>query len=205
MNNEKYVFVQDVKEKKRAGRGGYNRKTHGGAVKFPSDYLSKKELKAMNGETTTYKMNEPLTWKEFRKMPDDIKIMYIKALRQKYHVPNTYIAEMMGVHRVGFSNEMSRLGLRPEGNARRAWDREGFFAWCKQGKSADNQPEEPTITEQTPRETETAKAFPHSGSMTFVGNVDAVLETLRMILGGATAKITVAWDASSETAVHDIG
>ena len=53
MNDEKYVFINDCAEKKRTARGIHNKRTHagkGGKVIFPSDYLTRKEREAMNGE-----------------------------------------------------------------------------------------------------------------------------------------------------------
>ena len=48
MTDERYTFVSDVRDKKRTARGAFNKRTHcgkGGAVKFPSDFMSKKEIK----------------------------------------------------------------------------------------------------------------------------------------------------------------
>ena len=55
--DEQYVLREDTREKAITARSARHTRTHcgkGGAVKFPSDYLSKKELKAMNGETKSY-------------------------------------------------------------------------------------------------------------------------------------------------------
>jgi hypothetical protein len=84
LRDEEYLFRQDVKEKSHTARSARYRKTHTGkrgVVKFPSDYMTEKEKKAMNGEVQTYKLNDPMTWEEFKAMPDDIKAVYIKALQ----------------------------------------------------------------------------------------------------------------------------
>lgn len=62
MTDEKFVFTSDVADKKRTARGAHNKKAHagkGGKVKFPADYMTKKELTAMSGEVKSYKMNSP--------------------------------------------------------------------------------------------------------------------------------------------------
>ena len=134
LSDEQYFLMQDTKEKKITARGARHTRTHcgkGGAVKFPSDYLSKKELKAMSGECKSYRLNEPMTWAEFKEMPDDLKVTYIQALRAKYNVPDSYIAEMMGVSVSRLSVYLFDLKLNTgKGRSGRVkWDKEGFLAW----------------------------------------------------------------------------
>ena len=38
----------------------------------------------MNGDVKSYNLNRPMTWEEFRSMPQDLQIMYIKKLRNEY-------------------------------------------------------------------------------------------------------------------------
>ena len=85
MKDETYAFISDVKDKKITARSARHTRTHcgkGGRVRFPSDNLSKKELQKMNGECKSFRLNDPMVWKEFKSMPDDLKITYIKL--QKY-------------------------------------------------------------------------------------------------------------------------
>ena len=112
--DEQYVMISDSIEKKKIARSSHNRKTHcgkGGRVKFPSDYLSKKELKAMNGVVKSYNLNKPMTWKEFRSMPQDLQIMYIKKLRNEFGVPDIVLGKAMGICKSSFSKAMSDLNL----------------------------------------------------------------------------------------------
>lgn len=85
MKDEEFLFHSDCHEKKVTARSARNTRTHNGKrgkVKFPSDYLTKKEIKAMSGEVKSYRLNEPMSWREFKAMPDDIKVTYIKLLRE---------------------------------------------------------------------------------------------------------------------------
>ena len=114
MTDERYTFVSDVRDKKRTARGAFNKRTHcgkGGAVKFQSDFMSKKEIMAMNGEVKAYKLNDPMTWGEFKAMPDDLKIGYVKSLRERFSVSDAEIGRMMGVSRSSISSETKRLGI----------------------------------------------------------------------------------------------
>lgn len=84
----------------------------------------------MNGECKSFRLNDPMDWNEFKSMPDDIKITYIKLLRQKYNVPDAHIYKMMGTNVCSFSKEMNRLGLAVgKRSAATPWDKEGFYAW----------------------------------------------------------------------------
>lgn len=85
----------------------------------------------MNGEVKSYRLNSPMDWAEFKSMPDDLKVVYIKALRNKYGVPDAHIGNMMGIHKCSFMKEMARLNLSKGEHCggRRKWDQDGFFAW----------------------------------------------------------------------------
>lgn len=139
MTDEEWEYTQDCKDKKITARSARHKRTHngkGGAVKFPSDYLTKKELKAMNGPVESYRMNDPMSWDEFKKLPDDLKIVYIKALREKYNVPDSMLAECMGIASPTFCKYMRCYGLgqgKGSGAAGRHWyntpDHDKFVAW----------------------------------------------------------------------------
>ena len=120
MPDEQYVMISDSIEKKKIAHSSHNRKTHcgkGGRVKFPSDYLSKKELKAMNGDVKSYNLKRPMTWEEFRSMPQDLQIMYIKKLRNEFGVPDIVLSKSMGVCKSSFSKAMKDLKLSLGKNA----------------------------------------------------------------------------------------
>lgn len=133
MTDEKFVFVSDVREKKQTASGAFHKRTHagkGGAVKFPSDFMTKKELKAMSGEAVSYRLNDPMKWNEFKYMPDDIKVIYIKNIREKFRVPDTKIFEMLGISQQGGSNAFKKLGLSlGKGNKMKNFDSDAWFKW----------------------------------------------------------------------------
>lgn len=85
----------------------------------------------MSGECKTYKLNSPMGWEEFKSMPDDLKVAYIKAIRTKFNVPDNVIADMLGVDRqtVGRWFRCLGLGLGKSAGGKKSWDKEGFYAW----------------------------------------------------------------------------
>jgi hypothetical protein len=162
----------------------------------------------MNGEVETYRLNDPMSWNVFKSIPDDIKVIYIKLLREKYNPFVGAIADMMGVNKVTFSQEIKRLGLghgsKHGGN--RAWpEKEAFYAWAAGAPTAieetpDEEPVEVTEAfepEPCPVCEEKKKAIPNNGTMTFEGSTESILETLAVLLGGADVHIRVTWDVLS--------
>ena len=208
MRDEEYVYRQGVKEAASIARNARYRRTHNGKsgrVRFPSDYLTNKEKNAMNGNVESYRLNDPMSWKEFKKMPDDLKVTYIKLLREKYNPFDSAIADVIGINKVTFSQEIKRLGLghgKKHGGSR-AWpEREAFYAWAA-GVPANVTPEEveePEVVEEPAAEepevineekSSGTKAIPNCGTMTFEGSTESILETLAVLLGGANVHISV--------------
>lgn len=144
MTDEKYIFIQDSKEKKRTARGAMHQRSHcgkSGAVKFPSDFLSRKELKAMNGKCETYNLNRPMTWDEFKALPDHIKKMYVKSLREKFDVTNAGIADMFGIQRSTLSHHFTCYGISNGYRGRRGYDEEKWRAWLNGEEVSTDGPE----------------------------------------------------------------
>ena len=208
MTDEKYLFVTDSIAKKRIGNSYRNRKTHagrGGKVRLPHDNLTKKELEAMNGECKSYRLNEPMTWAEFKKIPDDLKTDYIKLIRNRYGVSDKFVAEnMLGVTQPTFGEEVRRLGLgtgRGSGNKLVNADKEGFLAWVNgvevPGDDEGEAYEKVKVEREQPepiREFVPARVIPVSGDMTFTGAAEDVLAAVADILGGAKVRINGMWE-----------
>lgn len=116
MSDEAYDYYEDVKENKFTARSARNRRGHTGSrgrMKTAADYMSKKELRAMNSEVVTYRMGAPMNWSEFSTMPDDLKKMYIKNLRKKFNVPDEMLATAMGVDFQKFADYLKTIKLSP--------------------------------------------------------------------------------------------
>lgn len=204
MTDEKFTFISDVREKKRIARGNYNKRTHagkGGAVKFPSDYLSQKELKAMNGEVKSYRLNDPMKWQEFKALPDDIKVVYIEGIRERFRVSDSRIFKMFGVSQATGQNCFSKLGLcLGRKHKFKNPDIDGWNAWTctiHLGSTVEENKVESPDTASTLIPT-ASKAVPHHGSMAFDSNPYDALRSIEdafkaMVLEGKVL-LTVYWD-----------
>ena len=95
LSDEEYIYRQEIKEKKSAGRGAFHKKCGAKSkkCKFPSDYLTKKEKMAMNGECVSYDMKKFYSYEEFKTFPDDIQLKHINSLINHYNVTVSMIAE----------------------------------------------------------------------------------------------------------------
>lgn len=214
MKDEEYLFYEYSRDKKTVARSARYKRTHngkGGRMKLPSDYMTNKEIQAMSGEVKTYRLNCPMKWEEFKEMPDDIRVTYIKLLREKYNVPDRYLANMLGISQSCIKKESSRLGISigKTRSGRTPWDKVGFLAWCGCVPVEDapvnveetQEPEEPeeideTVPEEVPVRVE--KAIPDSGSMVFQGKTEDILKTLSCLLSGANVHISITWDLLSD-------
>ena len=162
----------------------------------------------MSGECKSYKLNAPMNWKEFKAMPDDIKITYIKLIREKFGATDSAIAKMMQINNCSFSQEIGRLGIRTgkhTGGAEK-WDKVGFSAWANRvpAKPAEGIVEAAVETAEEVVE-EVAEVtvipveasnpcIPAVGDMVFEGRVEDILVTIGTLLKGADVHLNIKWD-----------
>lgn len=127
MTDEEYLFKQTERERKRIGRGDYNKKRQGGRyVRLPSDSLSKKEKEERNGMVTSYNMNKPVKWSEFRKWPADIQKEYLEGITAKYGIRSKRIIEMLGCSINTYYRMCDRIGFHTKRGGRTDVDERGW-------------------------------------------------------------------------------
>lgn len=152
-SDEQYEMIKDSREKKSTAASAFKQRTHcgrGGRVKFPSDYMSRKELNAMNGECKSYRMNDPMSWGDFVEWPNEHKITYIKLIRERFGASDQYLAEMFGVATNLFAMYVKELGLDAMVKCGDIWDSEKFFNWRAGMKEEVIVLEEPAEEVKTP-------------------------------------------------------
>lgn len=160
MTDEKFMFIQDSKEKKSVAASAFRTRTHcgkGGPVKFPSDFMTRKELNAMNGECKTYTMRDPLTWEQFKALPDDLKVEYVKWVREEFNIPDIAFTEVFGIAQPTLYKWLRTLGLsrgKNSSSSHKMWnysdDRDRFLAWLNQEKNKEEREEEVSV--ETPED-----------------------------------------------------
>ena len=211
MTDEEYIFRQTERERKRDGRGTFNKKRQGGRnVRLPSDGMTKKEWKKMNGEVKTYDMGKLASWKEFRAMPHDIQQAYLDRVSDRFEgIFGAVIADGMGATQTAFAQYIHAKELTIKNNRTSAGHGKAAFyasdagrrwlAW-KDGTPFEEKADEPTVidaptvseiverieeepsAEQTPAEKKTA-----SIKQADINNVAMILNAL----AGTGAKLTI--------------
>lgn len=231
MTDERFTFIEDCKDKKRTARGAFNKRTHcgkGGAVMFPSDYLTNKEKKAMNGACKTYRMNDPMTWKDFKYMPQDLQCTYIHSLRDTFGANNKVLFAMLGISDAAGSKYFAKIGLGlGRGKTPGKFNEEAWKRWLngeviipednviKQVTDPDefmallNGQDEPTDANvndlpssvsyiRIPQYADDCRAELCSGRLTFEGNAYDIAEKFLRIIGNANVHMSISWEVIKE-------
>lgn len=163
MTDERYTFISDVRDKKRTARGYYSKVRQGGKIKLPYDYLSRKEKRALNGEVISYNISEPMDYRSFKALPDDLKSEYLVKLRDEYGGNMIEIGSMMGVSGATVARYATKLGVNFKRGQRSAEKWERFV----EKEDPVEEPEETTAVDRN--------------------NIDVLLS----LLAGTGAKLTI--------------
>ena len=124
-------FDYDCLQKKRIARSSKNHvNARRGKCKLPHEYMSRKELKALNGEVKTYDLGRPMDLTTFRGLPEDLKKQYIEDLQERFHANDRMLGSMLGCSAVFMGRTRKSLGVkslgtgaqgRPSGEQLAAW------------------------------------------------------------------------------------
>lgn len=228
MRDEEYVFRQDVREKKITAQSARKRVGKTRKVTLPMDYLTKKELKDMNGDVKTFNLSRPMKWDEFRSMPNDLQAAYIKALREKFNVTNVALAKMFGVSKqtvlarfevIGVATRIGAAGKRMNLQEANAW-----YAWLGGAETPTSEPETASSTEAVadpgnivldaasaaqlpciPVAPAPDVLAPRSGILEFCGYPEDIMRAVVALLGGASVKMRVSWRPMPKEGARDDG
>lgn len=137
-SDEAWEYFQDTNEKKHVANSASHRRGRNGrrgGMKTAADFMTQKQLRALDGEVKTYRLGSPMNWEEFNAMPNDLKVMYIKKLRKQFNVPDEELAVAMGVELWKFVSCLKSIKLAPNhwGTDDRSWygtdDHGRFQTW----------------------------------------------------------------------------
>lgn len=206
MTDEEYIFRTDCAEKKRTARGSFSKRTHAGksGCKTPSEYLTKKEREKMNGKVQSYNLNRPMTWVEFKQMPDDIEREYLENIVKKYSPTQAAVSKMFGISDCTISILARRLGVSFGKNVTFKGRNDAFWAWVNKPETEQEAKVTPaeTVQQVTPAETvqQESTGAPESGMLTFTGTTaQAAFNAAYMLLTTATMRrIVISWETENE-------
>ena len=106
-------FDYDVLQKKRTAAGARHMKrgSRSKRCSLPSDNLTPAQLKRRNGPVSTYKLDEPMRWDDFKAMPVDLQKKYLTNLVETYGATNEMLGDMFYVHPTHVGAVKKALGV----------------------------------------------------------------------------------------------
>lgn len=137
MTDEAYVFISDAREKKSIAVSAHHKVSRHRGCKLPYEAIPYTQRYKLNGEVKSMNIDKPMTWDEFKALPDDIKVKYIVRLRDLYHADYPHIARMLGVTDRYLNQVANGLGISSKGDDgkiirnRMTWQqKESWKAFC---------------------------------------------------------------------------
>ena len=106
-------FDYDALQKKRIAAGARHMKrgSRSKRCSLPSDNLTPAQMKRRNGPVSTYKLDEPMKWDDFKAMPVDLQKQYLTNLVETYGATNEMLGDMFYVHPTHVGAVKKALGV----------------------------------------------------------------------------------------------
>lgn len=114
MTDERYVYQQDIREKKTIGRSAFAKRTGSKTryVGLPSDHLTEAQKKRRNGPVRTYNINKCIhSWAVFKSMPSDLKATYMRNCLNTYGARAPQVAEVFEINPVTLRKHLIDSGI----------------------------------------------------------------------------------------------
>ena len=128
-------FDYEVLQRKRIANSAKNRKNGSKSKKcsLPSDGMSHKQWKERNGEIVSVRMNQPMSWEQFKKLHRDSQQLYICTLQDLYDASINGIAAMfeISVNTLKRYTDKRGLAIRRNMSKRSQAQQEVWRKFCK--------------------------------------------------------------------------
>lgn len=170
---------------------------------LPSDNMTQAQWKKRNGAVMEYRLDKPLDYEGFKRLPTDLRKKYIEILRDEHGASATSIQEMLGVSKGTIYTVITKdLGVSFHSGPQSAEGRRKWAAFIN-GGSPDEQEPATTIAGDDQKQEEYPIEQERHGdmamnrfSLSFVGMIDvnAIANSLRRIIGdqmNGSVEITV--------------
>jgi hypothetical protein len=99
MTDERYIYQQDIREKNSTKSGAYHRVSGAKSKRctLPSDHLTAAEMKRRNSPVSSIKLNQPITYEEFKTLTPTLQALYLDHLIHEYHARRIDVVQMLGI------------------------------------------------------------------------------------------------------------
>lgn len=201
-------FDYDVMQKKRIASGDRHRK-RGSKSKYcglPSDHMTQAQWKKRNGEVKVMNLNEPMPWKAFKAMPEDLQKEYVQKVDDRFHCTMSDFARMFQVQPVTVNRQFQSLcvsGLFPKGKRMSTEQKQAFAVWSS-AKKTDPVPVTPEQANTPAQQVKRPSALASSSRMDMAWEGDAdlvsVLELVHQFANGQPITLRV---IAEKEAIHE--
>ena len=89
-------FDYDVKEKKKIANNVFRMNRTKPGCRLPCDSLTEKQIQKKHGEVFSMNINKPMSWEDYKKLPNNMRIEYYNSIVDRFGVGADRIAKMMG-------------------------------------------------------------------------------------------------------------
>jgi hypothetical protein len=205
------VFYEEVRRGKELAKGSRHRKNGSKSRKcsLPSDRLTEKQRKKLNGDIMSYQLKQPKTWEQFKAMPVDIQQEFVMCLQSEFNIGTAQFAAMFGIAKNTFWLHCNKHDLRLKRSGYRMMSIANSMAWgafLKSGSQApiSDAPDVPTTS--TPTQEVSGDTGRSTGSKGMemsqlhiqfngVTNPMDLVTILTTLVGGRTGTVTVSFKA----------
>lgn len=91
-------FDFDAMQKKRIAQGARHKVGRRSGCTLPSDNLTAAEKRKLNGPVVTLKLDEPMSWKDFKALPEDKRRLYAEHIKELYNPSWKQWGQMFHTH-----------------------------------------------------------------------------------------------------------
>ena len=155
MTDAQFAFISDIRERKGMARGSYA-KVNGSKSKkctLPSDFLTEKERKKLNGECGVWDFRHFYTFESFKEMPLRIQVEYINNLIDKWSVSISVISvELFGKNTNYLYEYAKRNGITWHKQAKTSKSLTLAFISAIRASREHSEPSEPEVEIELPEE-----------------------------------------------------
>ena len=179
MNDETYVFIQDVRERKITARGARH-KVGGSRSKkctLSQDTLTPAQLKRRNGPVLTCDLNKPYTLTSLRTLSRHMQVEYMENLLRKFNPTTPQLCGMLDCSPTTMYGWLKSLCISGTGSRPTKAEKLAFEDWLH----ADDTPAEEPTPEPVPEDKPKPKLSPISYdtiTLSFTGTTTDLIQSI---------------------------
>lgn len=148
MKDETFVFYEEVKDRSITARSAHKIKRPSARPKI--NRFTDKEWKKLNEPVHTYNLNEPMSYEDFKAMPQNARYQYITKLINEYSIGPAAIAKFFGLKATSSGTELfKRLGIEAKGKTSREATERFINEFCNRSAEAVTESAVTPVIEET--------------------------------------------------------